>query len=454
MRLFDHPCILPLRDVYESDHHIFIIEGYAPNGSISDYLDCIPKIVAVSFFRQIIYGLEYLHRHRICHRDLKPENLLLTAANQILIADFGFACWMPNNVAMTSCGSPLYSAPEIIRGVPYDGRISDIWSAGVILYVMLTVCFVAGFASAIWHFNSQGKLPFNGESIRAIAQRIKRGSYVMPAGLDPSVVDLIQHILIVDPAKRMTITQIKAHSAFRIGLPESYVVPTPLPLPRMHDRVELSDADTATLGVLQQIAFPDLHELRAQLTSDGSNMAKVFFAMLTQSTDDWLMQQERVDKSPSLGDLDQFFAEHEQRQLARSLIRSGSSGSFTGSLCESFRTAARFSVHADAAPITGEETIDELETQASDLMAILQEFASVSGLAFLHPDYRLLIVRNPGTGALFRLRAAYTDETKMSLTIKQIRGEDSDEFPHFVAEVLALLKDLIVVQKREDAGDE
>jgi BR serine/threonine kinase len=145
MRLFDHPCILPLRDVYESDRHIFIIEGYAPNGSISDYLESIPKIVAISFFRQIIYGLEYLHQHRICHRDLKPDNLLLTAANQILIADFGFACWMPNNVAMTSCGSPLYSAPEIIRGVPYDGRISDIWSAGVILYLMLTVCFLAGF---------------------------------------------------------------------------------------------------------------------------------------------------------------------------------------------------------------------------------------------------------------------------------------------------------------------
>jgi BR serine/threonine kinase len=141
MRLFEHPCILSLHDVYESDHRFFIVEGYAPNGSLYDYIQSIPKIVAISFFRQIIYGLEYLHQRGICHRDLKPENLLLTAASQILIADFGFACWMPNNIATTACGSPLYSAPEIIRGVPYDGRISDIWSAGVILYVMMTVSF-------------------------------------------------------------------------------------------------------------------------------------------------------------------------------------------------------------------------------------------------------------------------------------------------------------------------
>jgi serine/threonine protein kinase len=276
----------------------------------------------------------------------------------------------------------------------------------------------------------------------------------MPVGLDPSLVDLIQHILIVDPAKRMTIAQIKSHSAFRIGLPEDYVVPTPLPLPRMHDPIQLTDAETPTLGVLQQIAFPDLDELRAQLTSDGPNMAKVFFAMLTQSADDWLMQQDRIDRSPSLGGLDQFFAEHEQQQLARSLIHSGSFGSFTGSLCESFRTAARFTVHADASIVTGDETIYDLETQASDLMAILQEFARVSGLTFLHPDYRLLILRNPATGALFKLRAGYTAETKMSLTIKQIRGEESGEFPHFLDEVSALLRDLVVPQKSEDAGGE
>jgi BR serine/threonine kinase len=141
MRLLDHPGVLPLRDVFESDGHIFIVEGYAAHGSLYDTIHSISPTSAFSFFRQIVYSLEYLHSQGICHRDLKPENILLNTEDQIWLADFGFACWMPNNLASSSCGSPLYSAPEIIRGLPYDGRMADIWSAGVILFAMLTVLF-------------------------------------------------------------------------------------------------------------------------------------------------------------------------------------------------------------------------------------------------------------------------------------------------------------------------
>lgn len=140
MRLLNHPNILPFVDVLESENHLFIVEGYAQNGSLLDVIPNIKLEAAMNYFRQIIYGLDYLHLYGICHRDLKPENLLLDFANQLWIADFGFACWMPDNVANTSCGSPLYAAPEVIRGLPYDGKKVDIWSAGVILYTMIHVC--------------------------------------------------------------------------------------------------------------------------------------------------------------------------------------------------------------------------------------------------------------------------------------------------------------------------
>jgi BR serine/threonine kinase len=292
MRLFDHPCILTLHDVYESENHIFIVEGYAPNGSLYDCIQSLPRMVALSFFRQIIYGLDYLHQHGVCHRDLKPENLLLSAANQILIADFGLACWMPNNIAKTSCGSPIYSAPEIIRGVPYDGRMSDIWSSGVILYAMLT-----------------GTLPFQGESVRVLAQRIKRGSYVIPQGLEPVLIDLIRGIFVVDPSKRLTITQIKAHPAFRIGLDAGYVLPSPLPLPRIDERIELTDADRPTIEILRQVGFADLDELRKQLTADSPNMAKVFFSMLTHPDPVLSWQHESLFISP-LSDNEPVFIDH------------------------------------------------------------------------------------------------------------------------------------------------
>ena len=143
MRLLDHPHIMKLKGVFESQRHLYIILEFEKHGELFDYLVArrkLPPTVALDFFRQLIYGLEYLHTHGICHRDLKPENILLDEYDHIKIADFGFARWMPSNIAETSCGSPHYAAPEVIRGIPYDGRKSDIWSCGVILFALCAVC--------------------------------------------------------------------------------------------------------------------------------------------------------------------------------------------------------------------------------------------------------------------------------------------------------------------------
>ena len=142
MRMADHPHIIKLHDVLESSRHIHIVLEYASGGELFDYLvksRCLRQDVAMEMFRQIIYALEYLHQNNICHRDLKPENILLDKNNRIKIADFGFARWMKQGLAVTSCGSPHYAAPEVVRGITYDGCAADIWSAGVILFALLAV---------------------------------------------------------------------------------------------------------------------------------------------------------------------------------------------------------------------------------------------------------------------------------------------------------------------------
>ena len=147
MSLFEHPHILKLYEVFESEQHLHIVLEYAENRELLDLLvqqHVLHEAEGIELFRQIIYALEYLHIHGICHRDLKPENILLDGHNNIKLADFGFARWMKTDVANTSCGSPHYAAPEVIRGQPYDGRAADIWSCGVILYALLAVfifCF-------------------------------------------------------------------------------------------------------------------------------------------------------------------------------------------------------------------------------------------------------------------------------------------------------------------------
>lgn len=144
IRLVKHPNIIKLVDVLESDNHLYIILEYAEKGQLFDYLVinrflCADK--AIEFFRQIIYAIEYLHLHGICHRDLKPENILLDNAMRIKIADFGFARWVSSELLTDPCGSIHYAAPEVISAKPYDGKAADVWSIGIILFALLSVCF-------------------------------------------------------------------------------------------------------------------------------------------------------------------------------------------------------------------------------------------------------------------------------------------------------------------------
>lgn len=146
MSLMDHPHILKLVEVFESPRHLHIVEEYAETGELFDLLVQESQLTedhGMKLFRQMVYGIDYLHQLGICHRDLKPENILLDSTGNIKIADFGFARWMKSNIAETSCGSPHYAAPEIVKGIPYDGRTSDIWSLGIILFAMLAVCYLS-----------------------------------------------------------------------------------------------------------------------------------------------------------------------------------------------------------------------------------------------------------------------------------------------------------------------
>lgn len=155
---------------------------------------------AMRFFRQIMNGITCLHGFGICHRDLKPENILIDKKGVLKIADFGMAALMqtPDYMLDTSCGSPHYAAPEVIRNVYYKGTTADIWSMGVILYATLS-----------------GHLPFDMEDVPDLLRLIKSGKYAMPQYLSREAKDLIYRMLQVDPAKRIDLTNIWRHPLFR-----------------------------------------------------------------------------------------------------------------------------------------------------------------------------------------------------------------------------------------------
>ncbi|KAL0381012.1 UNVERIFIED_CONTAM: SNF1-related protein kinase catalytic subunit alpha KIN10 [Sesamum angustifolium] len=214
LRLFMHPHIIRLYEVVETNTDIYVVMEYVKSGELFDYIvekGRLHEEEARIFFQQIISGVEYCHRNMVVHRDLKPENLLLDSKCNVKIADFGLSNIMRDgHFLKTSCGSPNYAAPEVISGKLYAGPEVDVWSCGVILYALLC-----------------GTLPFDDENIPNLFKKIKGGIYTLPSHLSAGARDLIPRMLIVDPMKRMTIPEIRAHPWFQAHLPRYLAVPPP-----------------------------------------------------------------------------------------------------------------------------------------------------------------------------------------------------------------------------------
>jgi 5'-AMP-activated protein kinase catalytic alpha subunit len=211
LRLFRHPHIIKLYQVISTPTDIFMVMEYVSGGELFDYIVKKGKLTeaeARPFFQQIISGVDYCHRHMVVHRDLKPENLLLDDASHVKIADFGLSNMMKDGELLkTSCGSPNYAAPEVVSGELYAGQEVDIWSCGVILYALLT-----------------GTLPFDDDNVQVLFKKIRSGIFPIPDYLNPSVVDLLQKMLTVDPVRRATIKEIREHEWFKVNLPD-YLFP-------------------------------------------------------------------------------------------------------------------------------------------------------------------------------------------------------------------------------------
>ncbi|CAM0135874.1 unnamed protein product [Umbelopsis sp. WA50703] len=215
LKLLRHPHIIKLYEVIVTPTDIIMVIEYA-GGELFNYIVEKGKMGeddARRFFQQIICAVEYCHRHKIVHRDLKPEkvsSLLLDDNNNVKIADFGLSNIMTDgDFLKTSCGSPNYAAPEVISGKLYAGPEVDVWSCGVILYVMLC-----------------GRLPFDDEYIPTLFKKINGGIYTTPSFLSPETKYLLTSMLVVDPLKRITIQEIRQNPWFNVGLPE-YLRPLP-----------------------------------------------------------------------------------------------------------------------------------------------------------------------------------------------------------------------------------
>ncbi|XP_061352269.1 phosphoenolpyruvate carboxylase kinase 1-like [Gastrolobium bilobum] len=198
--LSPHPNILQIFDVFEDDDFLSIVLELCQPHTLLDRIlaNPFPEPQAASIMKQLLEAVAHCHRLGLAHRDIKPDNLLFDSMNNLKLADFGSAELFGDGRSMSGVvGTPYYVAPEVLMGSEYDEKV-DVWSCGVILYIMLA-----------------GIPPFYGDSAAEIFEAVVRANLRFPSrifrSVSPSVKDLLRKMISRDPSRRLSAEQALRH---------------------------------------------------------------------------------------------------------------------------------------------------------------------------------------------------------------------------------------------------
>ncbi|GLU14029.1 hypothetical protein SLE2022_306230 [Rubroshorea leprosula] len=207
MKLIRHPNVIRMFEVMASKTKIYIVLEFVTGGELFDKIASKGRLKedeARKYFQQLINAVDYCHSRGVYHRDLKPENLLLDANGVLKVSDFGLSA-LPQQVRddgllHTTCGTPNYVAPEVINNKGYDGAKADLWSCGVILFVLMA-----------------GYLPFEDSNLMALYKKIFKADFTCPPWFSSSAKKLILRILDPNPLTRITIAEVIENDWFKKG---------------------------------------------------------------------------------------------------------------------------------------------------------------------------------------------------------------------------------------------
>ncbi|WFD42207.1 non-specific serine/threonine protein kinase [Malassezia psittaci] len=257
--LLRHPHICGMREMIVHQNHYYMIFEYINGGQMLDYIISHGRLrerSARGFARQIGSALQYCHANNVVHRDLKIENILISKSGNIKIIDFGLSnLYSPHSHLNTFCGSLYFAAPELLNARVYTGPEVDVWSFGVVLYVL--VC---------------GKVPFDDQNMPALHAKIKRGQVEYPVWLSTECKQLLSRMLVTNPHQRATLQEVMAHPWMMKG----YDLPEPVHL-AARTPLRPGSIDKKVIEGMTGFEFGTAAEIEARLievlTSEGYQTA-------------------------------------------------------------------------------------------------------------------------------------------------------------------------------------
>ncbi|CAN4102141.1 unnamed protein product [Withania somnifera] len=207
MKLVRHPNIVHLYEVMATKTSIYFVMEYCKGGELFNKVarGKLKEEVARKYFQQLINAVDFCHSRGVYHRDLKPENLLLEDDENLKISDFGLSALVESKhqdkLLHTTCGTPAYVAPEVINRKGYDGAKGDIWSCGVVLFVLLA-----------------GYLPFQDSNLMEMYRKIGKAEFKCPNWFPPEARRLLSRMLDPNPSRRISLVKIRGSTWFRRGI--------------------------------------------------------------------------------------------------------------------------------------------------------------------------------------------------------------------------------------------
>eukprot|EP00124_Ichthyophonus_hoferi_P002304 Ihof_evm7s151 gene=Ihof_evmTU7s151 len=266
-RLLHHPNVIRMIGTMQDGLKVILVMEHGEGGDLENFIYAqknryLPEPKACDLIRQVISGVDYLHKNFITHRDIKPANIILDPRHMVpKLIDFGFTNIFDEKEKMASfLGSPHFAAPELLTGTKYEGPQVDIWSLGVTLFACLT-----------------GRLPFQSSTMEKLMDLIIKAEFDFPPHVSEDAQNLIKHMLMPDPSKRAKMEDVRHHPWMNIGYSSP---PADLAIPRS---AAVTQIDETVLAALASYGFEDKEGNRQAIVSEGTNVPKVVYCLLLEA---------------------------------------------------------------------------------------------------------------------------------------------------------------------------